>query len=236
MARAGWRAHGTAGRRAGDAWGRGHRSCAARGAARWATSLDVNGPGRWPRRLARGRRAASGKGLAPHRAQPTRARLYAVALWWGETASGGPAQQDGRGQFLVVRLRAVQGGGPDPGAPVACLEGQRCGLRRRERTGRPLQRGTTRVPESLRGHLSHRTGSRVRGHPVRGDRATGNLLHHPTRHHHEKVRYAVLRRWDARPLHRRGARMTGDLARLAWSFKGGDFVYRKNVHYYQTTS
>ena len=30
--------------------------------------------------------------------------------------------------------------------------------------------------------------------------------------------------------------MTGDLARLAWSFKSGDFVYRKNVHYYQTTS
>jgi YegS/Rv2252/BmrU family lipid kinase len=27
-----------------------------------------------------------------------------------------------------------------------------------------------------------------------------------------------------------------DLARLAWSFKSGDFVYRKNVHYYQTTS
>jgi diacylglycerol kinase (ATP) len=30
--------------------------------------------------------------------------------------------------------------------------------------------------------------------------------------------------------------MTGDLARLAWSFKSGDFVYRKNVHDYQTTS
>ena len=27
-----------------------------------------------------------------------------------------------------------------------------------------------------------------------------------------------------------------DLVRLAWSFKSGDFVYRKNVHYYQTTS
>jgi diacylglycerol kinase (ATP) len=27
-----------------------------------------------------------------------------------------------------------------------------------------------------------------------------------------------------------------DLVRLAWSFKSGDFVYRKTVHYYQTTS
>jgi YegS/Rv2252/BmrU family lipid kinase len=27
-----------------------------------------------------------------------------------------------------------------------------------------------------------------------------------------------------------------DLVKLAWAFKSGDFVYRKNVHYYQTAS